>query len=340
MIRFLILSFFVAFLLNPISVFANDFRNLNSCSRPIVPVDEYFGQDWDFNAMNVSLSYSLFSALSADTYSKSVEEYRFVSTRLLERVGLKMFNWVGEKTGARSHRFRSSVSGLVFDSYTKETDDCVFLIIAIRGTDFYSISDWYSNFSWFTGLVPIGNQYKQIDNQFVLLAKAAKKKYAGKSIKFIATGHSLGGGLANHLAKCFANVSAVTFNSSFVHNSLGCAKYKTNIVEIYDKEEVLTSVRNIVGRGYGDQKNNDHISSYGINPIALGSSHRIKQHSMDAMALAMLRGPIECSISKDKCFMSKSLLEDNIKVSKIILCDNFWERTGRGSDFSDVCVLH
>lgn len=340
MLRFLILSFVAVFFLNSISAFANDFRNLHSCDRPIVPVDEYFGRDWDFNAMNVSLSYSLFSALSADTYSKSVEGYRFVSTRLLERVGLKMFNWADVKTGARSHRFRSSVSGLVFDSYAKETDDCVFLIIAIRGTDFYSISDWYSNFSWFTGLIPIGNQYKQIDTQFALLAKAAEKNYPAKSIKFIATGHSLGGGLANHLAKCFADVSAVTFNSSFVHNSLGCAKHKTTIVEIYDKEEVLTSVRNIVGRGYGDQKNNEHISSYGINPIALGSGRRIKQHSMDAMALAMLRGPIKCNISADKCFMSKSIVDENIKISRLILCDNFWERTGRGSDFSDVCLPH
>jgi hypothetical protein len=313
--------------------------SLKDCSRPLIPVDEMLDKKWNFNAANVSLAYGIFAAAAANTYANGIENSLYLPPSSLHNIGWKPLEW---QTGTGGHRYTNRFTGLLFDSYTKETTDCVFVILAIRGTDPTSLADWNSNFSWVTNIIPIPNQYGEIDRKFQKVIDYSKSKFKNKTINYIATGHSLGGGLAAHLAKCFDDVSAVVFDSSFVHNALLCKTRKTTILEVYDREEILSRIRAISGQSRKTHINDERLSTYGINPYENKRKDPIKQHSMDAMALSMLRMPLLCEINKEKCYTSKNLIGDNIQLSKTILCDNFDNSVKRVRpeyfDFKDVCI--
>ncbi|WP_454746283.1 hypothetical protein [Ciceribacter selenitireducens] len=320
------------------------FSVLEDCGSPVSTVDEFFSsvtdekavKKWNFNAVNVSLAYGLFAAASADSYASDTSSYLYLPEETLRRVNLNRLH--GIKNG--SSRFDGKLTGLSFDAYYREARDCVFVIVSIRGTE-NSVRDWYSNLSWITNVLLLPNQYREIDEQFAALRKYAEAKFFPRKITYIATGHSLGGGLANHLAKCFDDVSAVTFNSSFVHNSFYCRPRATTIVEIYDREEILSYARHLAGASQSKHVNTLHFATYGINPYEEKKNKRIKQHSMEGMALAMLRAPIECEMKKKlNCGTSRKLARDNLKISRIILCENFNKRLIREQgkyDFADVC---
>lgn len=75
--------------------------------------------------------------------------------------------------------------------------------VVFRGTEFWSLKDWWSNFRWIniTRLVPWHeDQYTvtadEVGKEFV---KELKLRYPD-TCEVVATGHSLGGGLAQHFA--------------------------------------------------------------------------------------------------------------------------------------------
>ncbi len=108
---------------------------------------------------------------------------------------LRRYGW------SRLNRYRAD-NGFSADVYMNREKNTV--IIAFRGTEFFTIKDWaYANLS-----ILGKNQYTSA----MKLLKRMKSKYRG--YKFISVGHSLGGGLALHTSVCWSDVDAVTFNTS------------------------------------------------------------------------------------------------------------------------------
>ena len=81
------------------------------------------------------------------------------------------------------------------------------VVVVFRGTEFWSWRDWQANLRWFLRFIPL------YPDQYTLVAEEVgkevleelKKRIDGdeeryKNVKLISTGHSLGGGLAQHLA--------------------------------------------------------------------------------------------------------------------------------------------
>jgi len=80
------------------------------------------------------------------------------------------------------------------------------VVVAFRGTDFTSLKDWKANFRWFTRLLPFyRDQYTVVSKNLSVEFRKELERRIGTgeteaSADVTATGHSLGGGLAQHFA--------------------------------------------------------------------------------------------------------------------------------------------
>lgn len=115
-------------------------------------------------------------------------------------------------------------------------------IVAFRGTRATNLGDWYSNFSWFTAVLPWKNHYEIARDEFVKIEKSLRVKAAGKPIKIVVTGHSLGGGLAQHIAFGFPCISAVAFDTSPAINKFVYKQPYDDavVVHLHDRQDELT----------------------------------------------------------------------------------------------------
>ena len=123
--------------------------------------------------------------------------------------------------------------GFGADVYLSDSNE---LVIAFRGTDGWSPKDWFwgnLNLFW-------KGQYADADNLFTDI----RKKHIYKTV--IATGHSLGGGLAMHIAIHNDNVDAFAFDPSprvFAKNKYD--NFENRIVIISESGEALSAVRKV-----------------------------------------------------------------------------------------------
>jgi hypothetical protein len=125
------------------------------------------------------------------------------------------------------------------------------LAILFRGTDFSSGPDWRANLHWITRFLPGEDQYDIIERLTGrIFAEAEKLVPAAKGWQWLGVGHSLGGGLATHMA--YANCrffSAIVFDPSPVVASEithgGCFHCSPHILRIYERGEALAYVRSV-----------------------------------------------------------------------------------------------
>lgn len=334
MVRFLkilILAIFTIVL--PGTAVAN-IRQLESCKRPVIPVDDWYEGKWNFNANLVSTAYGAFAAASFDAYMDYENQVSFLPADKLGRIGWHRLPW-----NAGSHRFNDGLTGLVFDTYYKKTRRCTFVIVAVRGTDGLSLRDAFSNAYLVTRVLPVPNQYRAIKTQFANVRAFAEKTFGHRKVVYVATGHSLGGGLSIQLAKCFDRVSAVVFDSSFVEGDRSCrGSAGTTVVEIYDKHEILSRLRAFMGRSRASHVNNANLATYGINPYELKGGRPIAQHGIIGMTLALLRAPLYCMARDAKCEIRGAYKDQRYAYQHILLCDIYAKHTGRIAAYSNVCA--
>ncbi|WP_377289698.1 hypothetical protein [Rhizobium sp. SG2393] len=287
----------------------------------VKPIDKDYRGKRNFNAELLAASFGIYAAASEDAYANNDQQFLFLPSRNPSNLGWKRLEW--QPKSALPHRYSNSLTGLSFDTYYQAIRKCLYVMVAARGTDGPSaINDWLTNFSIIPPFLPF-NQYKEIETQFHLLKEHIKARYPSYDVQFIATGHSLGGGLAIHLAKCFNDVSAVTFDTSFVHNDLLCKKRNPSVVQIYEKQEAIEVVRTILGRSQQKHENDAKLSTYGINPIS-GKTGPIDQHSMRKLATGMLRLALMCARENARdCEILKDLGPIGDKVAYQLYCVNY-----------------
>jgi dienelactone hydrolase len=151
-------------------------------------------------------------------------------------------------TAARKHVERSdSPTRLTYDVYFRDEPDHLSVLIAFRGTTLPW--DWWSNASWLTRPLHVADHYGDARKAFADVRSEALSRAGGKPVHYVATGHSLGGGLAMHVAFGFPCVSAVVFNASPVINRhLYSDPFELpHVVLLYQHCEILGAARSLVG---------------------------------------------------------------------------------------------
>ena len=174
----------------------------------------------------VAESMSIYAMMSANAYKKKNGRLRFN----LKKLGWKQVDLNGKITNkpAKVHKF----SGLAYNIYEKTGTNKV--VFAFRGTDGKNDYLW-ANLS----IPPFNIQYRQ--------ARKAIKKYlnANKEKRIVATGHSLGGGLALSVSVRYG-INAFTFDPSpRIFDGIGNKHLPAKRVIIYQKGEILQLVRKL-----------------------------------------------------------------------------------------------
>ena len=144
-------------------------------------------------------------------------------------------------------RAKKCVDGLQYQVWRR--NDCGEAVIAFRGSDGGDIGDWISNFRWFLGRRSF-DEYDQVQNAIPGIIDAIGKSGC-RPRRIIATGHSLGGGLGQHVAFADSRIGYVyAFDPSPVTGWFGIpvpvrmtAAEKLGIDRIYESAEVLSLPR-------------------------------------------------------------------------------------------------
>jgi hypothetical protein len=182
------------------------------------------------------------------------------------------------------------VKGMKYQTWVKESPGAppqVFIVF--RGTDADQLGDWLSNFRWVTRFIPfLWDQYDQTRDLTPLLVKHIREKY-GNDSSIIATGHSLGGGLAQQAAYMSEHIRKVyVFNPSSVtgYYSVDKADREKNqkgmtIYRIYEHGEVLAYLRLLMKGLYPISHTDPKIVEIRYNLV---EGNMVAQHSMKKFA--------------------------------------------------------
>ncbi|MEI9805325.1 MAG: hypothetical protein WDN48_13955 [Pseudolabrys sp.] len=164
---------------------------------------------------------------------------------------------------------------------------CREAVVAFRGTDANEIGDWLTNFRWFIAR-PLFDQYDQVQN--AIPAEIDKIYKTGcRPRRIIATGHSLGGGLAQHAAYSDPRIGYVyAFDPSPVTAFFGvpmpvrsAAAEQLGIDRIYQAGEILSLPRYLASGVFPSSQCRPRVRIVRFATVTAPSL--IERHRMDHM---------------------------------------------------------
>jgi hypothetical protein len=177
---------------------------------------------------------------------------------------------------------RRCAEGLEYHVWRRK--NCGEAVIAFRGTDSGDIGDWLSNLRWFVSS-SVFDQYDQV--QVAMKGVIAEIDRSGcRPRVIVATGHSLGGGLAQHAAYADTRINYVyAFSPSPVTAFFGVpfpvrseASRELGIDRIYESGEILSLPRYLVSGAFPTSPCRPRVRvvrfSTGTN-VSLVERHRI-----------------------------------------------------------------
>lgn len=182
---------------------------------------------------------------------------------------------------------------------------CREAVVVFRGTVATSFDDWIANFHWFHRLTPIDDYYDQArDNIGTVVAIAERQGCAGR---IIAVGHSLGGGLAQHVAYANPKIRTVyAFDPSFVigstdFNLLGLPIHREGrkFDYVYEHGEILAFLRFFGRLFHPYEACNPRIRTVRFNTLtgSIINQHRIVDFTKKLVGLS--QAPVKPDIKPD-----------------------------------------
>ncbi len=229
--------------------------------------------------------------------------------------------------------------GYIVFSRTVNNEDHV--LVAFRGTDTSDGEGWWkvmptpsdalANASWVTQWFNPWDQYRLAREAFAEIRKQAFARAEGRVVRFHVTGHSLGGGLAVHMARGFPCTTAVVFNTSCVTNRIRFAEpyMESQVVDIREDRDLLSHTLCAPARLIGWSSNHQ---IYGAEWIRTRRRENVdemdlalRQHAIGGMAFAMGRTVLCCAqnqrrSSHESCACAPRVVGE-VEGAKRILCD-------------------
>lgn len=312
---------------------------------PISFSDEKFGpkNNENYNREVVGWRYGEFAAASSDAYI----DLRKGSTDPLQRAfhladddnvtatkrNLGATGWrrfiVSRKFPFQENHY-SGLGGLEFDTYYRINGNNFIVLVAYRGTRVDSlwgiVEDTTANLSWITQWFNPFDQYRQARRAFADIKFAASELAGMRRVSYITTGHSLGGGIALHVASYFDCVSAVVFNASFVTNELRSAYYRPATIFVYEDDDLFSRFAAITSQ----QDNTSRVAAYRLNAQLRvpGWLDFLRQHSSEQIAAGSLRYALTC-VKDGPCAFKEA------QIARTLYCKRYQGLRGRSDP--DAC---
>jgi hypothetical protein len=230
----------------------------------------------NYNSQQVSNYLGVFAAYANNAYTPEPEIYFDLKP--------EVFGWrpIG-KPIERAGGFQAHV-------YYRDTPDRLYVMTVYRGTDGFLDSDSFSNASWFTQMINPWDQYRTARTAYQQIRADAKSVAGTKSIGYLTVGHSLGGGLARHVAKAFPCTAAIVFNSSFVTNEYRLENAYTDalVIDVFEDLDVLSYAALYVNPTEFFKINKSHYW------YRLNLNRAKNEHGIFKFAAHMARVPVDC----------------------------------------------
>jgi hypothetical protein len=185
--------------------------------------------------------------------------------------------------------------GLAFRVYHRDEPDRLSVLTVMRGTESLDISDWLADFSWLLAWLPIETQYDEARLVFQATRKQAYEAAKGRKVSFLMSGHSLGGGIARHIAHSYPCVSAAVFDSSIVEHRYRLAEpYTPLIVNTFQEGDELTRAQRL----FFDDSETATYKPYRQDVIKDKTEF---MHSITGLAVGMARQVLACQERRAEC---------------------------------------
>lgn len=301
----------------------------------IVPVDEMISGKWNFNSWRVAAEYGIYAAASYDVYEPQDDDepraFHIADNDPALNGSYGKTGWI------RAEPRHKHGSGLAYDVYYHDTPERLDVMTVYRGTDSPTGMDLIANLSWVTQWFNPWDQYRQARNDYKGVMERAITAANGKPIAFVATGHSLGGGLAQHVAYIHPCTTVLAFNPSFVTNTLFYGSYKPLVMKIFEEGDGFELLTPAIF-------NNQKFANYSAKLTQ--SKGLLSNHNIERLAAGLLRHSIDCKANKSTTDICP-VTEQQLTISRTLFCDRYIKsRYDRGdkkismAETPDFCPSH